>query len=208
MATIRTRIGPADQGRPMSLEEFRDADADEGYRYELSRGVVEVTQVPNDPHRQILDNLRDAVSLYRHFHPGLILCLGGGAEFQLEIQATKSERHPDLGIVFSGTLRDERGRRQPSWVAEIVSPGLEARRWDYQAKQQDYLLFGLREYWIVDPQQDQVTVLARAETQEGPVWLERIFRGDETIESRLLPDFQATVAQLWINAELDEEQPL
>ncbi len=36
MATVTMlRIGPANHGRKMSLEEFLDADAEEGYRYEL-----------------------------------------------------------------------------------------------------------------------------------------------------------------------------
>ena len=31
------RIGPADHGRRMSLQEFLDAEEEEGYRYELAR---------------------------------------------------------------------------------------------------------------------------------------------------------------------------
>ena len=50
MSTLATRIGPADHGRAMTLEEFRDAEEEPGYRYELARGVLEVTEVPNDPH--------------------------------------------------------------------------------------------------------------------------------------------------------------
>ena len=52
MATVAPplRIGPADHGRTMTLEEFREAEELDGYRYELARGVLEVTEVPNDPH--------------------------------------------------------------------------------------------------------------------------------------------------------------
>ena len=35
------RIGPTDVGRTMSLEEFLEAEVEEGYRYELARGVLE-----------------------------------------------------------------------------------------------------------------------------------------------------------------------
>ena len=51
MATVTTplRIGPADRGRTMTLEEFLAAGVEEGYRYELARGVLEVNQVANDP---------------------------------------------------------------------------------------------------------------------------------------------------------------
>ncbi len=45
-ATSTIRIGPADHGRTMSLDEFIEAELEEGYRYELARGVLEVTHVP------------------------------------------------------------------------------------------------------------------------------------------------------------------
>ena len=61
MAAVATvtplRIGPADQGRTMTLEEFREAEETGGYRYELARGVLEVTEVPNDPHGVVVCNL-------------------------------------------------------------------------------------------------------------------------------------------------------
>ena len=47
--TTAILLGPADHGRTMSLDEFMEAEVEEGYRYELARGVIEVTQVPNDP---------------------------------------------------------------------------------------------------------------------------------------------------------------
>jgi hypothetical protein len=54
MAAVTTvRIGPADHGRRMTLEEIREAEEEEGDRYELARGVVEVTDVPDDPHGEI-----------------------------------------------------------------------------------------------------------------------------------------------------------
>ena len=44
MATVNiSRIGLSDTGRSMTLEEFMEADFEEGYRYELARGVLEVT---------------------------------------------------------------------------------------------------------------------------------------------------------------------
>jgi len=45
MATTTLRIGPADQGRAMTLDEFLDAEEEPGYCYELARGVLEVTEV-------------------------------------------------------------------------------------------------------------------------------------------------------------------
>lgn len=37
MSTTRIKIGPADHGRRMTLDEFREADEEPGYRYGLAR---------------------------------------------------------------------------------------------------------------------------------------------------------------------------
>src|SRR5207248_1002142 len=73
MATIATplRIGPADHGRTMTLAEFMEVEVEEGYRYELASGVLEVSEAPNDPHGDVIANLYDAISGYRRDHPGV-----------------------------------------------------------------------------------------------------------------------------------------
>ena len=74
MATVTTplRIGLADHGRAMTLQEFLDAEVEEGYRYELARGVLEVNQVANDPHGDVVCNLYRGVARYDDRHPGVI----------------------------------------------------------------------------------------------------------------------------------------
>ncbi len=205
MATTQVHIGPADRGRKMTLEEFREAEEEQGYCYELARGVLEVTEVPNDPHWQVLDNLHEAISRYRRQHRGVILRVGHGSECRLLIPETVSGRNPGLAIVFQGTPEDSRGRRPPDLAVEIVSPGREAHERDYVTKRGDYLAFGLREYWIVDPLRRQVTVLVREDGAEAAGWAEQVFRGDEMIVSPLLEGFAARVTEFWADAEFDPE---
>ena len=50
MGKTLIKIGPADHGRPMSLAEFEHAKVQEGYLYELSRGIITVSDVPNRRH--------------------------------------------------------------------------------------------------------------------------------------------------------------
>ena len=47
MGKTLIKIGPSDHGRRMSLEEFEHAKVQEGYLYELSRGIINV--VPTSP---------------------------------------------------------------------------------------------------------------------------------------------------------------
>jgi Putative restriction endonuclease len=97
---VPLRIGPADHGRTMTLEEFREANEEDGYRYELARGVLEVSEVPNDPHGVVVANLYDGISRYRRDHPGVILRYGGGNEFRFWLPHIISGRNPDLGVVL------------------------------------------------------------------------------------------------------------
>jgi Uma2 family endonuclease len=197
MATTQIRIGPADQGRIMSLDEFREADEEDGYRYELAGGVLEVTEVPNTPHRRVVSNLYRAIARYDAQHPGVIESFGGGAEFRLWIQAMGSGRNPDLGVVLEGTSPDARGRTQPALAAEVVSAGSRTR--DYQTKRSEYLAFGLREYWIVDPFERQVILLLR----DGVTWSERVLQGDQPIDSTVLPGLDCRLSDLWIGVALE-----
>ena len=123
----------------------------------------------------------------------------GGSEFQLVLPGMLSGRNPDLGVVLRGTPKDWRGRIGPSLVAEVVSRDSVTR--DYQIKREEYLAFGLLEYWIVDPFKRQVTVL----TRHGDVWSEAIFRDSDTIVSLVLPGNETTVADLWIDVDQDDE---
>ncbi|MHB1557125.1 MAG: Uma2 family endonuclease [Isosphaeraceae bacterium] len=201
MATVSAplRIGPADHGRAMTLEEFLDADVVEGYRYELGRGVLEVNQVANDPHFQVVSNLYSAAARHQREHPGVILRYGGGNELQFIIPGLVSGRNPDLGVVLCGAPRDWRGRRKPALAAEVVSRGSVER--DYVTKREEYLAYGLDEYWIVDPLERKVTVLSR----RGDTWSEAVFRDEQTIVSLVLPGFATTVAELWVGVEDDDE---
>ena len=153
MPVVKLRIGPADHGRAMTLEEFRRAEEQPGYLYELARGVLEVGEVPDDDHGQVVDNVHEAISRYRRRHRGRIRRIAHGSDVRPVIPELKSDRHPDLGIIFRTGPINARGRQE--WVCEVVSPGARARRRDYQQRSEEYLALGVREYWIVDPARSQ-----------------------------------------------------
>jgi Uma2 family endonuclease len=199
MATTTIQIGPADHGRAMTLSEFLEAEEVPGYRYELARGVLEVTQVPNEePHGYVTCNLYEAITRYRGENPGIIRRWGAASDFQFVIPEMISGRNPDAAIVLRGTPKDTRGQRRASLAVEVVSVGGETR--DYETKREEYLVYGLLEYWIVDPQARKVTVLIR----EGDTWVEQVFLGDQPVGSLVLPGFATTVSELLAGPEPDE----
>src|SRR5947209_17121264 len=98
MARVVTKIGPADHGRHMTLNEFEHAEVQEGYLYELGRGVISVSDVPNPEHMTITMALRDQLIVYKFAHPGTIFGIAGGAECKILLEDLQSERHPDIAL--------------------------------------------------------------------------------------------------------------
>jgi len=100
------RIGPADHGRRMSLDDFDRAIAAEGWNYELGKGVIEV-------------------------------------------------------------------------ISES------SRQRDYEVKPDEYLAFGVDEYWIVDATKQQMIVHERWRGQ----WKEHTIKPPKKYATRWLPGF-------------------
>ncbi len=65
MSKTITKIGPADHGRPMDLDEFAEAEADEGRVYELGRGIVTVVEIPKKRHMLQVAAIRDQLQGYK-----------------------------------------------------------------------------------------------------------------------------------------------
>jgi Uma2 family endonuclease len=202
MATTQIRIGPADHGRRMTLDEFRDAEEEPGYVYELARGVLEVIEIPKTPHRRIASNLFSLAAAYKRDHPGIIDYFGGGMEVRIWKVGMDMARHPDLGVVLLGAPTDTVGDPMPALVAEVVSRSSKAR--DYEAKRQEYLIYGVREYWIVDPFLRRVTVLLRQGDGAEATWAEQTFEGDAVIVGEVLPGLAARVADLWAGVDPED----
>ena len=99
MATITRRIGPSDHGQRLTLDEFIEADFEEGWLYELARGVIDVTEVPGPHHGRIVRRLaRHVRSTTSDDHPGVINYRAGGGECRLRLPGMQSDRHPDQAV--------------------------------------------------------------------------------------------------------------
>ncbi len=82
---------------------------------------------------------------------------------------------------------------------EIVSPGNDARQRDYEDKRVDYARAGISEYWIVDPLENQVTVLV---LQDSVYTEHGVFRIGDIASGLLLP-----ALSLDVRAMLSAESP-
>jgi Uma2 family endonuclease len=200
--TMPLRIGPADQGRTMTLDEFEEAEFEGGYRYELARGVLEVSEIPGELHAVIVWFLLRLIAGYDRDHPGVIHRAGGGSEYRFRLPVMQSGRHPDVAVTLRNTPRDPRGFRRASIAFEVVSKGAKSHERDYVTKRAEYLAYGLLEYWIVDPWEKMLTVLVR----DGDSWREQVYRDDQLAEGLVLPGFTIRVSDLW--AQIEDEEDL
>ena len=69
----------------------------------------------------------------------------------------KNYVEPDVTVVCDRDKLDDRGcNGAPDWVIEIISPS--SVKMDYVRKKKLYQESGVKEYWIVDPEKEQVSV--------------------------------------------------
>jgi Uma2 family endonuclease len=137
--------------------------------------------------------VRFALVLYLSSHPGFIHSIVGGSDCKLLLPAFESERHPDLSVYRTEPPEDENDWINwiPDIVVEVVSPRSEER--DYREKREEYLELGIREYWIVDTEEQAILVLRRAAGR----WSERWLRAPKALRTRLLPGFELPVAAVF-----------
>ena len=191
MATdLRLKLGPADAGLELSREEFALADFAEPYRYERVKGRLEVMSPAGRLHQRLLFLLGFAFGTYRQRQKELIEDIVQEAWFYIH---SETERIADLGVYLRETEHRGQGPdRVPELVVEIVSPGTENRQRDYIEKRAEYRAAGVREYLIVDPEQQQVTVIRWDAGSEQETRLGR----DDDYSTPLLPGLVIPLATI------------
>ena len=153
----RLYLTAADHGRTLSWEEFASADAEEGYRYEMIEGRVEVSPVPNLPHDIVMTRIWGALFNYSERHKDILpYVTARGCVFLPDPPNGITAPEPDIAgyteFFPERTPVAEQDWRNisPSLVVEILSPDTEDK--DLERNRRLYLQVpSIREYWIVDP---------------------------------------------------------
>jgi Uma2 family endonuclease len=200
MSKTITRIAPTDHGRRMSLEEFAHAEQQEGYLYELSWGIITVSDVPKRRHLRPVSAIRDWLQSYKAMHPSRIHIIAAGNGCKLPIADFDSERHPDLALYLTAPPEEDDEDFWIPWFPEIViavvSPS--SRKWDYEQKPEEYLRFGVKEYWIVDADNRAMVVMGRTRGR----WAETTIRPPAVHRTRLLAGLDFSIEAVFKTAGL------
>jgi Uma2 family endonuclease len=163
---------------------------------ELVNGCVEVLPMASVVHQLIFKYLLRWLDDFVTRHKlGLVLC----APFPVKV-LPGTYREPDILFLRPGRLQGTNPRSVvgADLALEIVSEGAENRKRDLDMKPPEYAAAGISEYWIVDPEQQTVTVLAldgAAYRQHG------VFRIGDTATSVLLAGLTVTVADVFAAAQ-------
>ena len=187
-------LTPQDQGRPLNLEEFQSASGQEGFRYELIHGRLQVSPLPDLPHDELRDWIKQKLREYTQQQPDVINQIKGPARVFLLEQDEVTAPQPDVAAYrdFPHHLRLRDLRWQdvsPILVVEVISEDTAEK--DLIRNPDLYVQVpSIREYWIIDPRPSPDEPALIVYRRRGQRWQRPIhvpFRGSYT--TRLLPDF-------------------
>ncbi len=128
----------------------------EGVRCEVYEGRIVDMASPNELHQTISQELGRRIG--NHIYDRKGKCRVFSAPFDVVLQQSPMIIvQPDILVVCDRDKLDgKRCNGAPDLCIEIVSPGNPDN--DYKVKAGYYQRFGVREYWIIDPQKRKVTV--------------------------------------------------
>jgi Uma2 family endonuclease len=194
MATI-TRIGPADHGRPMTLDEFEAGSYEEGYQYELIDGKLYVSPLPNPPQGLIERWICRKLDRYSDEYPEILNCVYNKTRVFVLDRPEATCPEPDVAGYHDFPLdQDYRAIRwqdvSPVLVVEVLSPDNPEK--DLVRNVELYLqVSSIREYWILDARDDPNHPTMRVYRRRGQRWQRPIEVGPgETYTTRLLPGLE------------------
>jgi len=139
---------PVSFGDRMTLEEWAALDEDEPG--EIVDGVLVEDEVPSTVHELVVSWINEALRAWGRSKGALVF--GSGVKLAV---APRRGRMPDLVVYLADAPRPPPYglvRVPPSLVVEIVSPGASDERRDRIEKLAEYAAFGIRWYWLVDPE--------------------------------------------------------
>jgi len=154
---------------------------DDGKRYEILNGDLCVTPSPVTRHQLIVGRFLHHLMTYLETHPV-------GTVFTAPYDVVLSDTdivEPDLLLVLHAgraAITEKNVQGPPDMILEVLSPGTAAR--DRDLKRKRYERFGVLEYWLIDPDDNTLEMLAMQD--ERYVQVCRAARPAECV-SALLP---------------------
>lgn len=177
-----------------SIRDIPFLPQNESVNYEIIDGELFVTRSPHHLHQRICGKLFRYLDVWSE-NSGLgETIIAPGVTF-----SDFDSVIPDVVWISkekSANIEDEAGYLlgAPELVVEVLSPGKTNKTRDKEAKLKLYSLHGVREYWICDRFDKQVSIYRRQKTR---LVLVTTLLENDVIKSPLLPDFSCLVENLY-----------
>ncbi len=180
----------------LTLEEYLAYDDGTEARYELEDGVL--VRMPTESPENISIARRLLLEIIKSVAAELVVW---GTEIAIS-GGTVRVRIPDLIVHSPESLAALAGSTRstltldmppPDLVVEVVSPGSQNRNRDYRYKHTEYAARAIAEYWIVDPEVQQITICKWVEGK----YEDMVLTGEQLIISEVVPNWQLTVNQIF-----------
>jgi len=168
---------------------------DDGLRRELIDGEIFVTPSPANRHQTLSLRLTLALGNHLEAHPeqGTLFV----ARFDV-VMTPFDVVEPDLLVVLGDQqdiLTDKNVQGAPGIVIEILSPG--TRKRDLTVQRQLFERESVREYWIVDPDRNNIAVYRRADDGSFPRAITLAATDAAPLATPLLPGWQLSLERLF-----------
>jgi Uma2 family endonuclease len=133
----------------LSIADFENIQTETGIIYELIDGQVVMSR-PTIQHQRLLTVLSS--ELHQYFKNKSC-----GTYSEIEVKLNENILVPDISIICDDTkITNQRYNGAPTLVIEILSPSNQYN--DTFVKLNKYEIFGVEEYWIVDPARGIITL--------------------------------------------------
>jgi Uma2 family endonuclease len=197
MSSVQLKLGPADHGRQLSLDEFDEAEFEPGAKYEIIDGRLYVSAEPNPAENFLETWLFIKLITYSGLRQDIINYVSVKSRLFVHSRSKSTVPEPDLAA-YQNYPR-EKPLKELHWrdlgpilVAEFLVEGDPHK--DLVRNSELYLeVPPIREYWILDGRQnpDEPTLIQHR--RHGTRWVVRSFPYGSTFETKLLPGFSLAI---------------
>lgn len=180
----------------MTMEDYLAYDDGTDTRYELENGAL--LEIPTE------STVNALIAQFLLFELAKYFPIPRLASKNIEIEVSGSRatcRLPDLLVhseeSYAALMQSKQALLRhsmppPSLIVEVVSPGKANRDRDYRYKRTEYAAQGVAEYWIIDPDEQRITLCLWVDGQ----YEDTIYAGDRPLKSTIIPDFTLSTDQI------------
>jgi len=177
-----------------TYEDYRELPND-GKTYQVIGGKLFMTPAPSTRHQDISGNLGFIIRRFVKEH-------SAGKVYNAPINVVFSSVNvvqPDIVFISRNRLRIIKEKAifgAPDWIIEILSPSSD--KIDIKLKKDLYEHFGVREYWIIYPDDEKLEVYL---LKEGKFKLRGTFSKNETVEVNVIENLKVNLKEIFPSKE-------